>query len=304
MNTLHHQPITRSILYGMITSFISLCFFAVPPTVFGAGGLILGAELRLTYEDNVVGLLSDQRGRGSSGGGVSGGGMMAAPIGMGNGKNRYLGSGSGSTQSPGDFSATLSAEAGGYRDVAADTFVFAKGFAEHQSYDTYSDLDATIGGISVGVNTSFNDMFSARAALLGKIKRFGDGDRDSTSYGGTFALKEKITPSFWLREFVEYEKNSADVSVFSYTGTKIGVDAGYALFTETLLTFGYSYLDQTFDEPADADMKTNTVFAGIEQSFGKHWALAGEYDLQVSKENVTGTSTTDNIFSLALRYSY
>lgn len=293
------QSITRSLLYGMIAVFISLCFFTAPPTVFGAG-LILGAELKLTYEDNVVGLLSDQGGRGSSGS-ASGSGMgMAAPM----GGPRYLGSGSGSNQSPGDFSATLSAEAGGYQDIAKDAFVFAKVFAEHQSYDTYTDLNSNIGGVSVGVNTNLNDTVSARAALLGKIKRFGDGNRDSTSLGGTVSLKEKLMSSFWLREFGEYEKNNADTSTFSFRGTKIGIDAGYALFKETLVTFGYNYLDQQFDEPADADMKTNTVYAGIEQMFRKNWSVAGEYDLQVAKENVTGSSTTDNVFSLALRYSY
>jgi|GEM_PF-5168279 len=38
------------------------------------------------------------------------------------------------------------------------------------------------------------------------------------------------------------------------------------------------------------------------------WSLmknrAGECDLQTSKENATGTSTTNNIVSLAVKYNY
>ena len=51
-------------------------------------------------------------------------------------------------------------------------------------------------------------------------------------------------------------------------------------------------------------MKTQTAYVSAEQTVRKNWAVSGEYDLQISKENVTGTSATNNIFSLALRYSY
>ena len=117
-------------------------------------------------------------------------------------------------------------------------------------------------------------------------------------------MKEKLTPLFWLREFGQYEKNSADTSVFSYTGTTIGMEAGYAVMKKTRATLGYSYLVQKYDEPSGAEMKTQTAYVSAEQTVRKNWAVSGEYDLQLSKENVTGTSATDNIFSLALRYSY
>jgi hypothetical protein len=284
---------------------LTLGFFAFPGKVFA--GLILDAELRLTYEDNVVGLLSDQQKGGvSAGAGTPGGMAMPAPGmgGMGGGKNNYTGSSSGSSRSRGDFSATLSAEAGGYRDVGADSAIFAKGFASHTAYDTYTDLDATIGGVSTGITTNFSDRVSARAAILGKVKRFGDSARDSTSYGGNLSLKEKLTQSFWLREFGEFEQNSADQSVFSYTGSTIGISAGYVFTRKTFATIGYSYLVQKYDEPSGAEMKTDTVFLSAEWSLMKNWTVGGEYDLQLSKENVTGTSATNNIFSLALRYSY
>jgi len=227
------------------------------------------------------------------------GGMGGGP----NNKNRYTGSGSGSTQT-GDFSATVSAEAGGYQDVGSDISLFAKAFAEHTNYNYFTDLNATIGGVSAGMSASLSDTVLARVAVLGKIKRFGDSQRDSTAGGGNLSLKEKLTPEFWLREFVEYEKNNADNAVFTYTGTTIGIGAGYALTKTALATLGYSYLVRKFDEPSGAEIKTNTVYVGAEYTFAKSWSVAGEYDLQLSKEDITGSSTTDNIFSGALRYSY
>jgi hypothetical protein len=282
-----------------------LCFVVFPGKVFA--GLLLDAELRFQYEDNVVGLLSDQQKSSvSTGAGMSGGTAMQASSmgGMGGGKNNYTGSSSGSSQSPGDFSATLYAEAGGYQDVGRDAEVFAKGFASHTSYDTYTDLNSNIGGVSTGISVFLSDIISTRVSILGKIKRFDDSQRDSTAYAGNISLKEKLTPSFWLREFGQYENNSADTSVFSYAGTTIGIGAGYAFTKKTLATLGYSYLVQKYDEPSGAEMKTHTMYLGAEQTIGKYWAVSGEYDLQLSKENVTGTSATDNIFSLALRYNY
>ncbi len=290
---------------GLLSVSAVLICFAFPKQTFA--GMILNAELRFTYEDNVVGLLSDQQlGAGSAGGSMMAMRAMGPQPFMGGGpnKNRYTGAGSGATTSPADFYATLSAEAGGYTDLGANASVFAKGFANHSSYDTYTDLDATIGGVSTGVVVSLSDSITALGSVLGKVKRFGDSQRNSTSYGGTLSLKEKLLPVFWLREYGEYEKNNANTPVFSYTGTKIGIAAGYSLTRKTVLSAGYSYLVQKFDQPSGAEILTNTVFLSAEQSIAKAWAVSGEYDLQLSKENITGSSATDNIFSLALKYSY
>jgi len=297
-----HRSLKRPFLLGLLLAGFMLSFSVFPANVFA--GLLLDAELRFTYEDNVVGLLSDQP-RGAGGGGGTPGGMTMQALGMGGPgggpKNRYSGSGSGQS---GDFSATVSAEGGGYRDVGSDVALFAKAFAGHTSYDTFTDLDATIGGVSTGISASLSDAVLARVAVLGEVKRFGDSQRDSTAYKGNLSLKEKLTPTFWLREFGGYEKNHADNDVFSYTGTTLGAGAGYALTTTTLATLGYSYLVRKFEEPSGAEITTNTVYLGAEHSFAKSWSVAAEYDLQHSRENITGSSTTDNIFSVALRYSY
>ncbi len=271
-------------------------------------GMILNAELKLTYEDNVVGLLSDQRRiQGTPGAGVPGGSAMMAPgmggMGLGGNNSRYTGAGS-STNSPGDFSATIYAEAGGYLPVAKNTDIFAKGFAGYQGYDTYTDLNETLGGASAGIGTTFSSSVSGLASIFGKVKRFGDSQRDSTSYGGTLALKEKLNPEIWLREYVQYEKNHADSPFFTYNGTTVGVAAGYSITKQTIVSGGYSYLIEKYDQPSGADIKENTLFLALQYGLTKSWALAGEYDLQISDVSATGTTNTNNIFSVALRYSY
>jgi hypothetical protein len=58
------------------------------------------------------------------------------------------------------------------------------------------------------------------------------------------------------------------------------------------------------EEPSGAAMKTRTDILSVERSLRKNRDVGREYDLPISKENSTGTSTTNNIFSLALLYGY
>jgi len=299
----HVRSKEKAAVIGVLITAFAFCTVLVPSLAFA--GMILGAELRFTYEDNVVGLLSDQQG--ARGGGSTSGPMMnvqAAMGGMGGGSGRYMGSGSGSTRSPGDFYATLAAEAGGYTEVGSDTALFAKAFANHSSYNTYTALDATIGGLSAGINTVLNDSVSARLSALGKIKRFGDSERNSTAYAANFGLKEKLTPVWWVREFAEYEKNSADVSLFSYTGATIGIGTGYGLTKSTTLALAYSYLEQRFEDPSGGSIRTQTASLSAEHTLMRTWSVGVEYNHQVSQVSISGTSNADNILSLALRYSY
>lgn len=297
-----NREIPLLLLFGVI-----FVLFFIPHKV--TAGMILDAQIKLTYEDNVVGLLSDQRRiQGVPGGGTPGSSaMMAQGIGgmggMGGNNSRYTGAGS-STNSPGDFSATLYAEVGGYQPVTNNIDIFAVGFAGNQTYNTYTDLNETRGGAIAGITTILSSNISGRAVIFGQVKRFGDSQRDSTSYGGTLGLKESVKPEVWLKEFVTYEKNDANSPFFTYNGTTVGISVGYSVTKQTLLSAGYSYLVEKYDQPSGADIKENTVSFNAEHSLAKSWALAGEYDLQISNVSATGTTNTDNIFSLALRYSY
>ncbi len=300
----HFRGESRLFAHVLLAGAVAaVAFLAVVPGKAWAG-LLLDAELRLTYEDNVVGLLSDQPAAGAkTSAGPSGPMIAIAPPGRGMGPGPAGTSGGGS-QSKGDFSTTLSAEAGGYGDVSDTASVFAKAFAGHTSYDTYTEFDTTYGGVGAGIAMSLlDDSLLPRIMIFGKVKRFGDSERDSTSYGGNVSLKEKLSASFWLREFAEYEKNTADSSFFSYTGRKVGGEAGYQITADDLVSAGYSYLDQKYVDPPGADMKTGTLYVSAEHTIVKRWSVGAEYDHQLSTTNDNG-SATDNIYSAAIRYSY
>ncbi len=92
-----------------------------------------------------------------------------------------------------------------------------------------------------------------------------------------------------------------DAPTSTYTGTTIGITAGYDIAETLLLTPGYSYTVQNYNN-VGSKLITNTASLGPEKRPAKAWSVGGEYDMQISKLD-NGSSTTDNIFSLALRYS-
>ncbi|HEX9020229.1 MAG TPA: hypothetical protein VF903_03105, partial [Nitrospirota bacterium] len=69
IHSLARQSFQKTLLPLLLPFFFIFCFSLFSSNAFA--GLILGAELRFTYEDNVVGLLSDQP-RGAGGGGMGG----------------------------------------------------------------------------------------------------------------------------------------------------------------------------------------------------------------------------------------
>jgi hypothetical protein len=259
-----------------------------------------------TYEDNVVGLLSDKRG-GNAGVPATTGpgqGMMGAVMPVGPGKmggNRPQDTG---VQSQSDTSINLFADIGGSTEIASGTSAFLIGSAQHTFYNTFTEFDSTIAGLSAGIDKKLGDIVTARLAMNGSIKRYRDSTRDSSAHGPAVSFKERFTPSFWLKESYYYEKNDADSAVFTYKGNSVGIWAGYSVLPKTMLLFGYNYLVRDYDEPSDFQVTAHTFSAGVEQELAKRWFAAAQYDHQRSDSNVPGTDTTDNIISLGVRYSY
>lgn len=291
----------------VILPVLSLILAMVSVPSVASAGLILGAEVRMSYEDNVVGLLSDKQS--GLGGGMTGGGTMmrASTMGGMGGTSGMGGTGSGQTQytgsqSTGDFSSTISAEAGGYTDFGVDTAFFAKGFAQNTTFSKFTEFNSTIVGASTGANVIVADGLSGQLTLFGKLKNYGDTNRNSDAYGASISFKQKTLPALWFQERVEYEDNRATSPSFNYAGTSIGITAGYEVTETLLLTPGYSYLVQNYNN-VGSKLITNTASLGLEKRLAKAWSVGGEYDMQISKPD-GGTSATDNIYSLALRYSY
>ncbi len=287
--------------YRMVTFMASLCgaiAMCLVATPKASAGMFYDAEIKIIYEDNVIGLLTDKRGGGGMGTG-SVGPTMTAVKGMPSNSPGNTGS-----QSSGDFSANLFADIGGSKDVSKDTALFLVGSAEHTAYDTFTEFNSTIGGLSAGVNRKLSDTVSTRIAVYGKIKKFEDSQRDSTSYGGNLGIKEQISPKFSLKEIYEYEKNHADSSMFTYVGNSIGIWAGLQATPQTKLSLGYSYLKRDYDEPSGFTATSHTVSAALEHELAKRWYFDAGLDLVTNFSNQPNTTAEDNILSVGIRYSY
>jgi hypothetical protein len=278
------------------------------------GGLILNAEVRVTAEDNIVGLLTggDQA---VSGGGGSG--MMSAPsatgpsgrgLGGGSGSsggssgNSYTGSGS---QSPSDVSMTVSAEAGAFTDVGSNLSFFAKGFAERTDYQTYSAYDQSSAGVAAGMTVYGGKGISVLFSGFDKIKRYdNDPDRDSTIYGGRVSVKHRPFRVVWFRESASYETSRATYQDFSYRGVNYTFRTGWDATKHLLASAGYGFQVQQYQDPAATALRSGTASVALDYLFTRRWSMGAAYDRETTAAGTSDVITRNNISSLSLRYSY
>ena len=297
-----HMQIHRAANAAITACIVLFLYLIIAPAA--RAGIFYDVAIRGTYEDNVVGLLSDKRG-GTAGIPATGPGMMGAvmaPGGMG-GMGGSIPQDTG-VQSKSDFSINYFADIGGSTDIASGTYLFLIGSAQHTSYNSFNEFDNTIGGLTAGIDKDLGDIVTVRLAVNGSIKRYRDSQRDGDSFGPIVTFKEQFTRSFWLKESYYYEKNNADSAFFTYTGNFIGIWGGYLVLPKTTLLLGYNYLVRDYAEPAGFQVTSKTISAGVGHEFAKRWFIDAQYDHQMSDSNVPGTSSNDNIFSLGVRFSY
>ncbi len=120
----------------------------------------------------------------------------------------------------------------------------------------------------------------------------------------TASLKERFSPTFWLKENYDYEQNHADSPYYTYTGNAVSIWAGFLVTAKTTFLLGYSYLIRDYDQPSGFKETANTPSLGLEQKISEKWFLSAQYSHQISDSNVAGTSMTDNIYSIGVRYGY
>lgn len=268
-------------------------------------GLILDAELRGVYEDNVVGILSDQQQASMAGTGPPAASSTAnaakqGPGGPGN-SSPYLGS---SSQTYGDYSMVIAADVGLTAPVTSDTALFLIGSLENASYSRYSDFNSTIAGVNAGFAMSLGPVFLVKSLAFARIKEFGDPERDSSSYGGILELKQRLSPRLSIREAYEFEKNNADTAYFSYTGHAGRAGLGYTLAESWMLNLGYTYLIREYKEPSGFAVTSHLMSADVRKSFFRNWRVTVGYARELSSENLNSTRAVNNIYSTSLLYSY
>jgi hypothetical protein len=276
--------------------------------------LILGAEVSVAYEDNIVGLLSGGGGSsgtsgspmgtsamqaGGKGFGGGGGGMGSGTAG---GRGSYIGAGS---QSPGDLSVSIMAELGVSGDAGDRYTFYALGFAERIDYQEFSEYDQAAAGVNAGTILRVSDAFAAILSGNGESRRYdNDPNRDGTGYRGSASLKQLVTDDLWLRAGADYETYRASYRDFSNRGPAYRFTAGYDLTDDLLLKAGYRFQSRQYQDIAATVLRTRTALLGMDCDLTGRWSTWLAYERQTTQPGTSDIITRNNIFSLTLRWDY
>jgi len=290
---------------------LAIAAMALSPGTAGAE-LLFTFEAGGSYEDNVIGLTADnpnvgaevRRGAGQTIGGVHlKGGLDGIPGGGGGGGGGAAGGGT--VQRTGDFATDLYADIGWDHDLAEETGLVLLVSAEHKAYSTYSQFDFTIGKLSIGANHRFTGAVTGSIDASVSSKDFEGTLRDSTAYGVSASLRERVTPAFWLKESIRAEQNTSRSALYDYTGVTAGIRAGYDISDRQSLSAGYSYLVRDFKNEVPA-FKLTAQVVGLDWSLelNDDWTLLAGYDHEWADSTIPNTATTNNIYTIALRYNY
>ena len=308
-------------------STITLLIAASP----AQAGLFFTAEVRETYEDNVTGLVTDNPNTAISDGNVitqgalpddnrnrgRGAPTIMQPPGRGGGEDDVSPgdpslvssaatgtAGGGAAQKDGDFSTELYADIGYLNKIDASTSLSVQASFQHTGYADFDQFDFTIFGISGGVKRRLSNIVSARGSLDLKLKEYDNPLRSGTSVGAKASLTERLGKVLWFREFYGFERNIADSAIYRYDGHSIGIRAGLDLTALWSVEMGFSYLLREYDEPAGYRVTSTTVSAGLTRMLGNLWSVIVGLDRETSKENFFNTTSTNNMFSVALQFLY
>lgn len=273
--------------------------------------LILSAGAGVTYEDNIVGLLSGggiasppagaQQGMQAMQAGTKGFGTGAGS-GAAGGKASYIGAGS---QSPGDLSVMVMAELGVSGQSGGSFTFYALGYAEKIDYQEFSEYDQAAAGMNAGATVYMSDAFSASLSGSGGTRYYeNDPARDGEEYSGTAGLKQYITDNLWLREAASYNVYRAELQDFSNRGTSCRLAAGYDLTDDLLVTAGYRFQSRQYQDTAATVLRTRTLLLGGDYDLTDHWSAWLAYERQTTHPGTSDVITRNNMFTLSLRWDY
>jgi len=295
----------RSFLLPGITLVICSLFLWAAPA---AAELTFSFEVSGKYEDNVTGVARDNPNIGADtrhGGGVTVGGVH-----LKGGLDDIISGGTGTAAQAakqGDFSTTLYTDIGMYRDLSDKTSLLLLLSVDHTAYNKFTDLDFTIGTAIVGLGHRFSEGFSGRIEASAALRDFKIAGADSTVYGLTASLKERVGEAVWFREAATIEQSKADNSINDYTGTDLSIRAGYVFSGRSSLSAGYSYLLRDFKN-SPVGVQTSVQAASLDWSMdlSDRWSILAGYDhewIKVKTDIDSGTAD-NNIYSAAVRYDF
>ena len=278
--------------------------------------LVFSFGVEGSYHDNVIGLVQDNPNLGGTTGGTGymggSGGMSILPAPQnglnnnpgGTGSGTGMGTGGDQNVQQGDFSATLSADIGRKTSWGDKTDVLLLAAVSHTAFATYDEFNFTVGSVSAGMTRYLTDVLSARFSVKAAEKKFENPLRDSSAFGASAGLKETVNDNLWFKQAYEFEKNHADSPLYTYQGHSATAWIGLSLSEDTSLDLGYGCLVRSYDLPEGFKVTTQNISVSLTADLSDSWSCSLGYDHEMADSNVPGTTTTNNISSIGLRYNY
>lgn len=202
-----------------------------------------------------------------------------------------------------DSSTTFSGYAGHYWPTADLQSAFVlRGEAALVQQNTYTVLDSTDIGASVGYYHAFGPRHVMTVTAGGLERRFSDRSFDSNTESLQLALKQKLSETFWLRESAGVERSDVSTADFSYSGRTLLGSANWGPNRSTLVSLSASVSPRTYDGAPGAARVGREVGAGWLQQFGGTAYVRAAIATQ-HNEILTGAKYKSTVYSVALGLS-
>lgn len=189
-------------------------------------------------------------------------------------------------------------------DVAKTTYFVGQLGAIANRYERYDVLDNSALIVSAGLYRQLNADWSAQISVRNGLREMDQSARDTDSVGSTVEIKNQLNPQLWIKLVGDIEDADADLDYFSYTGTSVGVQLGYQVFTNTFINGGYTYTERDFATTADFETKSDTYFLEATQRLSSQWYLSGSYALRDNRSNIDATDYENHVMAVGITFHY
>jgi hypothetical protein len=167
--------------------------------------------------------------------------------------------------------------------------------------NTFTALDSTDYGASLG----YYHAFSARNVLTASVgalaRRFSDASFDSHTASLQASLKQRVSATVWLRESASVEHSSVSTSDFSYTGRTYATSATWNPARPAQISLSLSWWTRSYDGAPGAPRTGRQTGAAWVQQLGDVVYLRASLAKQ-RNETLDGTGYGTTIYSLGLGF--
>ena len=203
-----------------------------------------------------------------------------------------------------ESSTTFSGYAGHYWPTADLRSAFIlRGEAALVRQNTYTALNSTDVGGSVGYYQAFSPghVMTLTAGVL--ARRFSNQSFDSNTGSLQLALKQKLSETFWLREFASVERSEVSTTAYGYNGRTLLGSVNWGPNRLTLLSLSASLSARTYDGAPGSARVGRQVGATWVQQFNDaaYWRAAIATQ---TNETLTGVKYDSTVYSVALGLSF